>query len=114
LTELSRIIQCNGYFTFTLNSNSEDVLSHGRMFAPAIGIFEDPVTGNANGPLGAYVVKHQLKKIGNGVFTFKARQGEAMGRPGIVEVKVDAENGDAVRVKIGGKAVIAFKTEIEI
>ena len=55
LTEISRIVGCNGYYVFTL-SPSEEVLVHGRMFAPAIGIREDPVTGNANGPLGIYLV----------------------------------------------------------
>lgn len=50
LRELSKIIKCNGYYIFTLNSDDSDILSYGRMFAPAIGISEDPVTGNANGP----------------------------------------------------------------
>ena len=52
LTELSNLIECNGYFVFTLETSSDDVLTQGRMFAPGIGIQEDPVTGNANGPLG--------------------------------------------------------------
>ena len=30
------------------------------MFAPAIGIPEDPVTGNGHGPLGAYLVRHGI------------------------------------------------------
>lgn len=114
LAELSRVIGCNGYFAFTLDSDSADILTHGRMFAPAIGISEDPVTGNANGPLGAYLVKHQLITVGDGTFSFRARQGEAIGRPGIVEVKIDVENGAPVRVKVGGKAIIVFETEIEI
>jgi len=114
LTELSRMIRCNGYFVFNIDTGSDDVLTRGRMFAPAIGISEDPVTGNANGPLGAYLVKHQLMTVRNDTLRFKARQGEAMGRPGTVEVQVDVENGDPVRVKVGGNAVIVFKTEIEI
>jgi PhzF family phenazine biosynthesis protein len=108
------MIQCNGYFVFTLASDSDDILTHGRMFAPAIGIPEDPVTGNANGPLGAYLVKHQLVSAGNGVFAFSARQGEAIGRPGIVEVEVDVQNGEPVQARVGGRAVVAFKTEFEI
>lgn len=114
LAELSRAIGCNGYFVFTIASDSDDILTHGRMFAPAIGIPEDPVTGNANGPLGAYLVKHQLVRISNGMFAFKAKQGEAIGRAGIVEVEVNVQNGDPVQVKVGGRAVVAFKTELEI
>lgn len=52
LTQLSKKIKCNGYFVFTFDTNKEGILTEGRMFAPAIGINEDPVTGNANGPLG--------------------------------------------------------------
>jgi PhzF family phenazine biosynthesis protein len=114
LAGLSERIKCNGYFVFTIDPKTDDVLTHGRMFAPAIGINEDPVTGNANGPLGAYMVKHQLVKRENGTFNFKAKQGEAMGREGIVEVEVEVQNGEPVRVKIGGKAVVVFTTEIDI
>jgi len=114
LTELSRMIGCNGYFVFTLASDSDDVLAHGRMFAPAVGISEDPVTGNANGPLGAYLVKHQLVRPRNGVFRFRAKQGEAIGREGIVEVEVAVQDGNPLQVRVGGRAVVAFKTELEI
>jgi len=114
LAELSKTIQCNGYFVFTIASGSGDVLTHGRMFAPAIGIPEDPVTGNANGPLGAYLVKHQLVITENGMFRFRAKQGEAIGRPGIVEVAVEVQNGEPVQTRVGGRAVVAFKTELEI
>lgn len=112
LTEISETIKCNGYFVFTFDSDEKDILTKGRMFAPAIGINEDPVTGNANGPLGAYLVKHKLVKHNGAQFTFKAKQGEAINRPGIVEVEVEIENEKPVKVKIGGNANIVFKTEI--
>jgi PhzF family phenazine biosynthesis protein len=60
LSALSRKIGCNGYHLFTLRDPDPGILAHGRMFAPAIGIAEDPVTGNANGPLGAYLIRHDL------------------------------------------------------
>lgn len=47
LSRLSKIINCNGYYVFTVDSKDSDVLINGSMFAPAIGINEDPVTGNA-------------------------------------------------------------------
>jgi PhzF family phenazine biosynthesis protein len=114
LAGLSERIKCNGYFVFTIEPDSDDVLTHGRMFAPAIGIPEDPVTGNANGPLGAYMVKHQLVKIENGTLNFRAKQGEAIGREGIVEVEVEVQNGEPERVKVGGRAVVVFKTDLEL
>ncbi len=114
LAELSKRIGCNGYFVFTFDSDNPEILTHGRMFAPAIGINEDPVTGNANGPLGAYLVHHNLIKHDGTQFQFKGKQGEAIGRPGIVEVNVKIENNEPVQVQIGGNAVIVFQTEIEV
>lgn len=114
LAELSKEINCNGYFVFTFDSDSKDVLTYGRMFAPAIGINEDPVTGNANGPLGAYLVQHKLVKHDGNSFTFISRQGEAINRLGQMEVKVKILNDAPVLVQITGEAVIVFKTEFEI
>ena len=114
LTKLSRIIKCNGYYVFTVDPDSNDILIHGRMFAPAIGINEDPVTGNANGPLGAYLVHHNLVKHNGPLFSFRAKQGEAIGRPGIIEVEVKIEDNEPSEVKVSGNAVIAFKSQLSI
>ncbi|KLU64091.1 putative isomerase YddE [Desulfosporosinus acididurans] len=114
LADISKVINCNGYFVFTMDSSEKEILTHGRMFAPAIGINEDPVIGNANGPLGAYLVEHGLVKHNDSVFSFKAEQGEAIGRSGVVEVTVKLNNGKPKQVKVGGKAVIVFKTEMRI
>ncbi|AII14241.1 putative epimerase, PhzC/PhzF family [Campylobacter iguaniorum] len=113
LTSLSKEICCNGYYVFTLNLDSE-ALVHGRMFAPAIGISEDPVTGNANGPLGAYLVHFGLFGSGGDEFKFRAIQGEAIGRTGSMEVVVKKEKNRPKVVQISGQAVVAFKTEILI
>ncbi len=74
-----------------------------RFFAPAVGIAEDPVTGTANGALGAYLVLNELEK-GPG---FRARQGDAMGRPGEVEI-----HATAASVRVGGRAVILSRGSI--
>jgi PhzF family phenazine biosynthesis protein len=114
LARLSRSIQCNGYYVFTRASEDSDILIHGRMFAPAIGINEDPVTGNANGPLGAYLVHHGLVRHDGRTFKFKAMQGEAIGRTGIIEVEVAIEGDEPVKVMISGSATVVFKTEISL
>ena len=114
LTELSGQIGCNGYYVFTLNPQ-EEILVHGRMFAPAIGIVEDPVTGNANGPLGAYMVHFNiLQDINSKYFDFDILQGEAMKRDGFMHVHVEKEQGEPKLVQITGNAVIAFSTEVAI
>lgn len=118
LTALSRKIDCNGYYLFTLADPEPGILAHGRMFAPAIGIAEDPVTGNANGPLGAYLVQHRLVSLGNGQTLFSAlmHQGGALGRPGVLEVEVTLHpvSQVPVAVRIGGDAVVVFRTELTL
>jgi PhzF family phenazine biosynthesis protein len=111
LAKLSSEIGCNGYYVFTMNQN-ETPMVHGRMFAPAIGINEDPVTGNANGPLGAYLVHYGLVTHNGTLFNFKIIQGEAIGRAGTMEVQVKIKNNQPIEVKIVGNAVIAFSTEL--
>ena len=112
LKQISESIDCNGFYVFTMNAPDSEILIHGRMFAPAIGINEDPVTGNANGPLGAYLIHHQLVRHDGAVFRFKAVQGEAIKRAGIIEVDVKIQKEQPVEVKIAGNAVIAFKAEL--
>jgi PhzF family phenazine biosynthesis protein len=114
LLKISKQVCSNGYHIFTLGSDEPDILTHCRMFAPAIGINEDPVTGNGNGPLGAYLVKYNLVKHNGVHLSFKSKQGEAINREGICHVEVFIENGEPRKVKIGGYAVVAFKTEIKI
>jgi PhzF family phenazine biosynthesis protein len=113
LAELSAQINCNGYFVFTFDSDDIDILTYGRMFAPAIGINEDPVTGNANGPLGGYLVQNKLVDY-NDYFEFNGRQGEKIDRLGVVNVKVKIDNGTSTQIQIKGDAVVIFRTEIEI
>lgn len=112
LSKLSEIINCNGYYIFTMDSEENDILIHGRMFAPAIGINEDPVTGNANGPLGAYLVHYNLVKHNNSIFKFKAKQGEAINRAGIIEIEVTIKDNEPSEVKVSGNAIIVFKSEL--
>ena len=115
LTEISRKVGCNGYYVFTL-SPEEEILVHGRMFAPAIGISEDPVTGNANGPLGIYMVHFGICRElqSDDHFDFEILQGEKIGRSGGMKVHV-VKNGNIPEfVQIIGNAIVVFRTEIEI
>lgn len=111
LAGISRDIGCNGFYVFTLHPR-EPALVHARMFAPAIGIAEDPVTGNGGGPVGAYLVRWGHLK-GDEV-RFVAVQGEAIGRTGSMEVRVLSEQGVPTQVQISGSAVLAFQTEIQL
>lgn len=116
LAAISRDTGCNGFHAFALAGPGEGAAARGRMFAPAIGIAEDPVTGNANGPLGAYLLHYGLVRPRRGRPAFAAwlRQGDAVGRPGRVrvEVGVSPDSGLPDAVRIGGDAVVAFQGEL--
>jgi PhzF family phenazine biosynthesis protein len=114
LIELSALIKCNGFFVFTFDTNNKNVLTNGRMFAPAIGINEDPVTGNANGPLGGYLIQNKIVKSNGNLFEFSAMQGEAIDRLGTMQVSVTVENDLPVLIRIKGDATVIFRTEIEL
>jgi PhzF family phenazine biosynthesis protein len=114
LTELSAEIGCNGFYAFTFDSQEGGILASGRMFAPAIGIAEDPVTGNANGPLGAYLTHYgRIEKRADG-YTFEIKQGEAINRKGYMKVHVFSDDKGPTLVKISGNACIAFKTDMDV
>ena len=114
LSKISGETNVNGYFVFTLKPDATEYVAESRMFAPAVGIPEDPVTGNGNGPLGAYLVKHGFSGIQNGRFSYQALQGRKMGRPGVVKGSVDVVNGEPRDVIIGEDAVVAFSFELSI
>ncbi|QKW05160.1 PhzF family phenazine biosynthesis isomerase [Streptomyces sp. NA04227] len=114
LTALSHEVGSNGFFVFTRATADTEVLTWARMFAPAIGILEDPVTGNGHGPLGAYLVHHGIVPARDGVLTFRGRQGVVLGRPGEVEVRVDVRAEGPPQVSITGDATTAFRARLRV
>lgn len=86
-------------FVTTTETAFEDSTVHSRMFAPALGISEDPATGSASGPLGAYLLKYGLAQGSDMV----SEQGFEMGRPSFIHIEV-RRHGDAfTHVAIGGR-----------
>ena len=110
LSSISAEIGCNGYYVFTLHPD-EEFLVHGRMFAPAIGIPEDPVTGNANGPLGIYLVHFGIcqELAGPRTFDFSIMQGEAIHRAGTMQVHVEKEMTSRRRCRSPEKRSLLFQ-----
>ncbi len=112
LEKISSEINRNGFYVFTLNPG-EKFFVHGRMFAPAWGIAEDPVTGIAGGGIGSYFVNfgicRELEK--NNRLEFEIIQGEKINRAGEMKVIAEIAGGRAENVKIVGRAVVAFKSE---
>ena len=84
------------------------------MFCPALGIPEDPVSGNAHGLLGVYLAEHGLIKLDKPRVTFSGNQGHFLHRPGRVEVELEVKDGAIDGVWIIGQAVAIFETEISL
>lgn len=82
-----------------------------RMFAPGLGVLEDPATGSAAGPLGCYLVQHTLLR-GAAASAITIVQGVAMGRPSRMHVAVSGEPSTISGVKVGGEAVFIGRGEL--
>ena len=107
LEQYKEKLPCTEIYVFTFDTTYEDSTTHGRMFAPLYGIYEDPVTGSASGPLGCYLVKHG-KNDGMNII---CEQGFEMGRPGIVYVNIEHVGQNISNVYVGGDAVLISKGE---
>ncbi|MGC1729146.1 MAG: PhzF family phenazine biosynthesis isomerase, partial [Steroidobacteraceae bacterium] len=114
LTTLSAQLGAAGYFVFALGSRSDDHLVESRMFCPALGIPEDPVSGNAHGLLGAYLAHQGLLAPHEERVRFSGVQGQHLHRPGRVEVELEFADGRLEAVWIRGQAVSIFETELKI
>src|SRR5690606_34147143 len=112
LTTLSAQLGAAGYFIFTLAPEGGDHLTESRVFCPALGIPEDPVSGNAHGLLGVYLAEHRLLPLDEPRVTFAGVQGHHVHRPGRVDVELEVRNGSVEGVWIIGQAVTIFETEI--
>ncbi len=90
----------NVFVTTTQTENSGSTV-HSRMFAPALGVAEDPATGSASGPLGVYLLQYGLVDSQEIV----SEQGIEMGRPSFINIKVDRQGDKFTGVTVGGACV---------
>ena len=83
-----------------------------RMFAPAMGITEDPATGAAATALPGYLAPLQVKPYGT--LRWTVHQGVEMGRPSRLEVEADLADGKVIAVRVSGSSVLVSHGEMEI
>ena len=100
-----------GFTLLTTETFEEDSIVHSRFFTPFYGIKEDPVTGSAQGPLGVYLVLNDIVKMNNNEVEIISEQGDIMGRPGRLIIKVIENDGDYTS-KLIGKAVTVLNGQI--
>lgn len=114
LARLTSHVGAEGFFVFALCEDKGVLGTESRMFVPALGIREDPVSGNAHGMLGVYLVAHGLMKPKDGRVAFRGRQGMWLRRTGVVEVEVESSGRVAQSVRIVGDAVIVYEAEVQV
>ncbi len=100
-------------FVFTREVEHEGSTVHSRMFAPTLGILEDPATGAASGPLGCYLVRYGLIPC-DGAAETVSEQGIEMGRPSFIKIRIEKNAGEISGVKVGGQSVYMGEGFIEI
>ena len=101
-------------FAFTQEVEVVGSATHCRMFAPPMGITEDPATGAAHGPFGAYLVRHKLIESVAGTTEFVSEQGFEMGRPSFIFVKIEHKGEDITGVYVGGQCHYMATAQLEL
>jgi trans-2,3-dihydro-3-hydroxyanthranilate isomerase len=101
-------VGANGIMVFTTVTVEPSATVHARMFAPAIGILEDPATGSAGGALGAYLVQNGVVDVGPMTELF-IEQGYEMERPSNILVQVESDDDVIRSVKVGGQCVMVVE-----
>ena len=82
---------------------------HARMFAPGMGVPEDPATGSAAAAFAGVLAR----RLSDGTHTITIEQGYEMGRPSLIHLTAEVAAGRLVSASVGGDAVIVTEGTIE-
>jgi trans-2,3-dihydro-3-hydroxyanthranilate isomerase len=103
-----------GIFVFAPDPDPGAGRVYSRMFAPhTSGIPEDPATGSASGPLGAYLVRHGLVKKA-GEVKIVSEQGTKMGRQSFIHIRLAMQGDEIATIRVGGSAVPVLDGELKL
>ncbi len=80
-----------------------------RMFAPGLGVGEDPATGSAAGPLAVHLARHGRIGFGQEI---EIRQGAEIGRPSLLRARAGGSPERIELVEVGGSAVVLARGEL--
>jgi trans-2,3-dihydro-3-hydroxyanthranilate isomerase len=101
----------NGIMVFTTVTVEPSATVHARMFAPSIGILEDPATGSASGALGAYLVQNGVVEVAP-TTDIVVEQGYEIERPSQILVRIESDDDIIKTVKVGGECVMVVEGTI--
>jgi trans-2,3-dihydro-3-hydroxyanthranilate isomerase len=108
ITDVCGRFGANGIMAFTTVTVESFASVHARMFAPAIGILEDPATGSAGGALGAYLVQNGVVEV-LPITEILIEQGYEMERPSRIMVQIESDDDIIQSVKVGGHCVMVVE-----
>jgi trans-2,3-dihydro-3-hydroxyanthranilate isomerase len=101
-----------GAYLYTRQCVSSLNSFHVRMFAPSVGIPEDPATGS--GAVCFAGVIYHFDQLPDGTHRRLVEQGIEMGRPSTLSLTLSVDRGQLATVRIGGSAVQMTKGTIEV
>ena len=113
--EWARTIQpldCIGVFLYTRQCVHTTSAFHARMFAPGVGIAEDPATGSA--AVGFAASAFAFYEYPDGVHKRLIEQGYEMGRPSSILLTLVVKGGKLTVVRIGGHAVRVAEGKLSV
>jgi len=99
-------------YCFCFEPEREGSHVRSRMFAPALGVPEDPATGSAAAPLAAYLAARDATP--SGTLRWVIEQGFEMGRPSILDAEADKLDGSVTALRVGGNAVLVSDGEMTV
>jgi trans-2,3-dihydro-3-hydroxyanthranilate isomerase len=82
-----------------------------RMFAPGLGVTEDPGTGSAAGPLAVHLARHGRIAFGDEI---EISQGAEVGRPSTLYARAEGSQDEVTKVEVGGSAVVVARGEFQL
>ncbi|HEX2841153.1 PhzF family phenazine biosynthesis protein [Hyphomicrobium sp.] len=101
-----------GAYLYTRQCEHTSSAFHVRMFAPEVGIPEDPATGSA--AVGLTGVVHHFDRLPDGTHRRIVEQGYEMGRPSQIVLTLIVDGGKLTSVRIGGSAVRVTEGTIDV
>jgi trans-2,3-dihydro-3-hydroxyanthranilate isomerase len=99
-------LACDALYLFAVTGEGVKA----RLFAPGVTLAEDPATGSAAGPCGAYLAARGLGRMPGSMVI---RQGEEAGRPSTLHVTVEPDD-DSWSVLVGGGVRIVARGEFDL
>ena len=94
-------LDVRGFYVFTTEVTRASSTVHARLFAPQMGIIEDPATGSAGGPVGAYLLHYGLVDTA-AAHHMICEQGIEMNRPSVLHIHVEGTPDEITNVRVGG------------